>query len=460
MAPSRQRGARALAAPRWLCVVLLRCARGTVAPRPSVPEVAGSSIEERSVAFHRDTKWHRKYNESFCEGFGRDVVGEGEPLGDARVAWLVVCTPPSCHRTLPVLRALASRTALPVVVVETLGGHGTSMRGQSRSRKVRMLREYLGSAVAARVEHVVYSDAMDVIANGGGGGDVLAALARVGGDRLLVSGEPACWVGDVCDEAEVAEMRRRAPAHFAKRGSGYANASVFVNSGQYAGSRGAVLAFLDYAIATLDFMEAHGNALPPDVEALFSDRRGDLARAGGFHCSDQCVLTAYWMTHVDRVAVDVDAAVFGSLKGFYVLEDDDRGLRGALAANATRGGARPRLGAPVPTSAWASLPEARWPAASPYAADDPPPKCHWLEDAPKRFAGGAGRFCADYDDVADDFAWTCDAAAPGAKGIPTLAFRGEAPLLGWHGNGRAPTHFFQSLLADLCYGRVPCAAVR
>ena len=424
-----------------------------------MPEVAGSSIEERSVAFHGDTKWHRKYNESFCEGFGRDVVGEGEPLGDARVAWLVVCTPPSCHRTLPVLRALASRTPLPVVVVETLGGHGTSMRGQSRSRKVRMLREYLGSAVAARVEHVVYSDAMDVIANGGGGGDVLAALASVGGDRLLVSGEPACWVGDVCDEAEVAEMRRRAPAHFA-RSSGYANASVFVNSGQYAGSRGAVLAFLDYAIATLDFMEAHGNALPPDVEALFSDRRGDLARAGGFHCSDQCVLTAYWMTHVDRVAVDVDAAVFGSLKGFYVLEDDDRGLRGAAAANATRGGTKPRRGAPVPTSAWASLPEARWPAASPYAADDPPPKCHWLEDAPKRFAGGAGRFCADYDDVADDFAWTCDAAAPGGKGIPTLAFRGKAPLLGWHGNGRAPTHFFQSLLADLCYGRVSCAAVR
>ena len=455
MAQSRQRGARALAAPRWLCVGLLRCARGIVAPRPSVPEVARSRFEERSVAFLKDTKWHRKYNESFCEGFGRDVVGEREPLGDARVAWLVVCTPPSCHRTLPVLRALASRTPLPVVVVETLGGHGTSMRGQSRSRKVRMLREYLGSAVAARVEHVVYSDAMDVIANGGGGDDVLAALARVGGDRLLVAGEPACWVGDVCDEAEVAEMRRRAPVHFA-RSSGYARPSVFVNSGQYAGSRGAVLAFLDYAIATLDFMEAHGNALPPDVEALFSDRRGDLARAGGFHCSDQCVLTAYWMTHVDRVAVDVDAAIFGFLKGFYVLEDDDRGLRrGAVAARQSR-----RPGGRSPTSACASLPEARWPAASPYAADAPPPKCHWLDDAPKRFAGGAGRFCADYDDVADDSAWTCDAAAPGGKAIPTLAFPRKAPLLGWHGNGRAPTHFFQSLLADLCYGRAPYVAVR
>ena len=427
-----------MGALRWLAAALrLGAAASRVAPRPPIPDRASSTIEERSNAFRRDTKWHLKYNVSFCDAAA--AAPPPEAAGD--VAWLVVCTPPSCAPDLPAIRALRARSRMPVVVLETLGGEATEMRGQSRSRKVRMLREYLNSAPGQRWRHVVYSDAMDVLANPGNAAAVVAAAA---GGALVVAGEPACWVGDVCDAEEVAEMRRRAPAHFS-RGGGYDRPAVFLNSGQYAGSRSAVLAFLDYAVATLDAMEARRGALPPDLAALFSGRRAALAAAGGFRCSDQCVLTAYWMTHVDRVAVDVDARIFGSLKRFFVLDDDDRGAR---APNASRGGGAAAARAAV---AWRAFDAAEWPPRSRYADAPAPPACGWLEAEAKAFAGGPGRFCGDYGAVAGEFAWAC-----GGPGPPVLSFRGLAPLLGWHGNGHAPTHFFQSLLADLCYGRAAC----
>ena len=65
------------------------------------------------------------------------------------------------------------------------------------------------------------------------------------GDQLLVAGDPSCWIGAVCDEVEAANLRRALPGHFENRG-------LFANSGQYVGSRTAVLRFVDWAVGQLD----------------------------------------------------------------------------------------------------------------------------------------------------------------------------------------------------------------
>ncbi len=48
--------------------------------------------------------------------------------------------------------------------------------------------------------------------------------------------------------------------------------------------------------------------------------------------SDQGVLVAYWLTHPSNVRVDVEGALFATLKRFFVLSGDDRGRRGRNAS--------------------------------------------------------------------------------------------------------------------------------
>ena len=104
------------------------------------------------------------------------------------------------------------------------------MSGSGRSKKLRIVREYLANE-GRDLDVVVFSDATDVLANSGTLREVEEHLE---GDQLLVAGDPSCWIGAVCDEVEAANLRRALPGHFENRG-------LFANSGQYVGSRAAVL---------------------------------------------------------------------------------------------------------------------------------------------------------------------------------------------------------------------------
>jgi hypothetical protein len=381
----------------------------------------------------------------------RDCLrAEAAPVpASSTTVWLVVCTPPRCDDALPALELLRRRAGLEVVSLSTLHNETSYMKGQSRSRKVRILHEYLSSAEGSRWETIVYTDAMDVLANAADAAAVGAALRTLapGPDRLLVSAEPSCWIGAVCDAFEVSAMKRRAPAHFSRT-----SPTLFLNSGQWLGTRRAVLAFLEYAIRVLDDMEARGGSPPPDLDEVLSPSRRAEALAGTFHCSDQCVLTTYWLAHLDRVVLDVDAAVFGSMKRFYVYADDDRGVRTPLEATDAK--KRPGIG-------WRAAPRVAWPSDSKFADRPPPPDCARLEQKQKAFLEGPGNYCEDYAHIGAAFSFACDADGPpplvyadpgpepaaGAFAAPRLA-----PLLGWHANGHVPTTFFHSLAARLCHG--------
>ena len=135
------------------------------------------------------------------------------------------------------------------------------------------------------------------------------------GDQLLVAGDLSCWIGAVCDEVEAANLRRALPGHFENRG-------LFANSGQYVGSRTAVLRFVDWAVGQLDAKD-----VTRELATLLSPSRIAEMKAGRFEPSDQCLLHAYWASYPERVRIDSHALVFASFKRFYVLEADDRGVR-------------------------------------------------------------------------------------------------------------------------------------
>ena len=148
------------------------------------------------------------------------------------------------------------------------------------------------------------------------------------------------------------------------------------------------------------------------------------------------------MTHLDRVAVDAAGRVFASFKRFFVLEDDDRGVL-TPGTNAT---------GPDPTTLrWRALDRSAWPAASKYAAGPAPPPCATLEARPKRFLGGPGFYCGDYDAVSGSFGWRCAENAVRSLVLDDGLGPRVAPLLGWHGNGHAPMDLFFAPLSDLCH---------
>ena len=80
-----------------------------------------------------------------------------------RAAWVVVCTPPRCAPDQAEVAALMSRAAIPVVALTTLGGASTEMSGSGRSKKLRIVREYLATE-GKDLDVVVFSDATDVLA--------------------------------------------------------------------------------------------------------------------------------------------------------------------------------------------------------------------------------------------------------------------------------------------------------
>ena len=80
-----------------------------------------------------------------------------------RAAWVVVCTPPRCAPDQAEVAALMSRAAIPVVALTTLGGASTEMSGSGRSKKLRIVREYLMNE-GRDLDVVVFSDATDVLA--------------------------------------------------------------------------------------------------------------------------------------------------------------------------------------------------------------------------------------------------------------------------------------------------------
>ena len=240
-------------------------------------------------------------------------------------AWLTVCTPPGCsprrERTLEYAR---QTIRLPLVVLDRLQGRETWMAGQSRTRKLTMIRDYLRSSEGQRWRWVVYSDAVDVIAGSGSERQLHAALSALGAadhGTLVASAEPACWVGEACSETAIRSMHRLAPAHFAR------SYPQFPCSGQYAGSAAAVLAFATWGV---DALEAPSHATP--VRGALGDPALD----------DQGLLIAYWLAHPGRVVVDDGAVLFGNLARWYVLEAELRTGRSGGGAAAAAAALPPR----------------------------------------------------------------------------------------------------------------------
>ena len=165
---------------------------------------------------------------------------EGELDNVGHAVWLTVCPPPACRLASPLLNNTRRASRLPVVVLDQLRGQAISMQGLQRTRKLHMIREYLLSEDGRRWETVVYADALDVIAGTSSEKELRAALRWVGAvdeGQLVVSAEPACWLGEACSLSAVRTMRRLRPEHFSKP-----HAS-FPCSGQYAGGRTAVLRY-------------------------------------------------------------------------------------------------------------------------------------------------------------------------------------------------------------------------
>ena len=365
-----------------------------------------STVRERAAYYRHEHRWRAKNNMSYCAAV--DAAADAIASKTTRAAWVVVCTPPRCAPDQAEVAALTSRAAIPVVALTTLGGASTEMSGSGRSKKLRIVREYLMNE-GRDLDVVVFSDATDVLANAGTLREVEEHLE---GDQLLVAGDPSCWIGAVCDEVEAANLRRALPGHFENRG-------LFANSGQYVGSRTAVLRFVDWAVGQLDAKD-----VTTELANLLSPSRIAEMKAGRFEPSDQCLLHAYWASYPDRVRIDSNAAVFASFKRFYVLEADDRGVRTPGRQADGQGQAA--------TLRWQPLAPAAWPKASPFS-DKPLVACKELELPVKRFIDGPGYYCDDYDHVAGKFKWRCNQA--GAARM--LVYKGGAnnttqPLLGWH----------------------------
>ena len=115
--------------------------------------------------------------------------------------WLVVCTPPGCSPQDAELKALAARSRFRVKILTTLNGATVEMRKYSRSRKIRMFREYL---LTSNEDVVVCTDANDVLANPGRPDEVMELLS----DELVVGGDTSCWVGAPCDQATLDVVTR------------------------------------------------------------------------------------------------------------------------------------------------------------------------------------------------------------------------------------------------------------
>ena len=305
-------------------------------------------------------------------------------------AWLTVCTPPSCRPTMDKLEHTRRTSRLPVVVLERLEGRVTSMGGRSRTRKLAMIRDYLRSEEGRRWEWIVYADALDVIPGSGSALELQAELRLLGASdgRLVVSAEAACWLGVPCSDEAIRAMRRLAPEHFA------APHALFPCSGQYAGSRAAVLRFVEWGLAAL----AASAESAPVLQSLAKDGEFD----------DQGLLIAYWLAERGAVIVDRDARLFGNLARWYVLQSELKSRR-----------------------------------ESTYATRDVP-WCSELSSGPRRFYEGYGHYCSDAFNL-DGFEQHC--AADGRcdlryaqPGRPTLQ-----PLLGWHGPGHNGKTLFRPL---------------
>ena len=112
-----------------------------------------------------------------------------------------------------------------------------------------MFREYL---LTSDVDVVVCTDANDVLANPGTPEQVMKTLS----DKLVVGGDTSCWTGEPCDQATLDVVTRIHEAHFDKvmklEGGrmGYGAPFAFPNGGMYAGTRKAVLSYLDWAVDT------------------------------------------------------------------------------------------------------------------------------------------------------------------------------------------------------------------
>lgn len=278
---------------------------------------------------------------------------------------------------------------------------------------------------------VTFADAMDVIAGTGSAAKVRAALRRMTGGRsdvVVAAAEPACWIGVKCSEQETSSMLRAA--------YGEARSSTnmsFVNSGQYVGSRSGLAAFLDYADRVLE--AARAGALPTR-SIDFDDRRGKTAA----FLDDQGLLASYAVAYPDKVIIDDAGELFGSMKRWFVLQDE------AYAEGPMQ----------VARNGVFHIPACDV-RAHLKASSDPGAKRAWfhpscdgmrLDTRKKRFATGIGHHCLlpATNATIPNFFWckasdTIDDLVYDAAGLPIR------PLLGWHANGYAGHVLLTSLLA-------------
>lgn len=341
------------------------------------------------------------------------------------VQWITVCTPPRCEASESQLvqRAigLGTKTGRVVDVVE-----GESMGGR-RALKLSIVRDHLSSSKSCDV--VVFADATDVVAGTGHADAVIAAIDELTAgrqDALVVAGEAACWNGKTCS--------RRDAESFLNVVSGGQTPRLnmsFVNSGQYAGSREALLAFLDFA----------------------TDAARDLPR----FVDDQGLLVAYAAKYPHRVKIDDTGLLFASMKRWFKLDDekDDDDYRHAATKTPPPAAAREQSFGVVSDSRCVERAVARR-DSSLFVSNWLHPPCYGMRllNKPKRFATGLGRHCVVGDDDAANhsfalqhFSW-CQEEDEDVYDLVYDAGRGVSirPLLGWHGNGYASHALIAALL--------------
>lgn len=332
------------------------------------------------------------------------------------VQWITVCTPPRCHASDSQLvqraMTLGPSTGRVVEVVS-----GSSMGGR-RALKLSLVRHHLSLSESCDV--VVFADATDVVAGTGSADAVIAAieaLSKGRRDALIVAGEAACWNGKSCSRRD-AEAFLHAYSGDQPPGPNMS----FVNSGQYAGTREGLVAFLDFAAAAHD--------LPEFVD-------------------DQGLLVAYAMTYPDRVIIDDTGVLFASMKRWFEL--DEEGSRRATMPTVSPGqpdaASNDRLKCVERAVASRDSSLSLW-------WFHPPCNGMRLLNKPKRFATGRGRHCVvpENDDRANDsfalqhFSWCLDRRI----GVYDLVYDAAGlpirPLLGWHGNGFASHALLAALL--------------
>ena len=131
-----------------------------------------------------------------------------------KTAYLTVCAPPRCSESEETLVLLRERSLLPVVTLPT--GRATApYESQSAIRhamKLQYVRDYLTSPAGRAWNRVVVADAVDVIPSSATAESIERAFQQLaaGDDALVVSAEPACWIGAACSDAVVAALRRAA----------------------------------------------------------------------------------------------------------------------------------------------------------------------------------------------------------------------------------------------------------